>query len=72
MQTFREKPDPLEGHTIGACLDEHGKPIYFHVPEDATDHQVASMAFQARHDRQPSTTEWHMLSMIERHRGPYV
>lgn len=69
MDTYKTRPADLEGHTVGACLDEDGAPLYFHIPETASEHEVAGMAFEARHGRRPSQTEWEMLALIQRHRG---
>lgn len=69
METFADRPDPKDDHTIGATLAEDGTPIYFHVPVDATDLDVSAMAFQARHDRPANQAEWDMLALIERHKG---
>lgn len=70
METYPKRPAARARHTIGACLGDDGQPIYFHVPEHATDHQVAQMAFEAKHGREPDRVEWEMLQLIQRNRGP--
>lgn len=70
METYLKRPANRARHTIGACVGEGGEPIYFYVPENATDHQVAQMAFEAKHGREPDRVEWEMLQLIQRNRGP--